>query len=96
MDYFMKNIEENVFQMRNFELFQHVIVNEKNETFLFRNQVELANKNLLKFCDNFEISDYNKLVKLIKQPDKLINRNLALCNIIDESKDSKHEIAETN
>lgn len=82
--------------MRNFELFQHVIINEKNESFLFRNQVELANKNLLKFCDNFEISDYDRMVKLIRQPDKLINRNVALCNIIDKSTGSKNGNEENN
>ena len=42
---YLRQIEQHIFQLRNFDLVKYVVTKEKDETYMFRNQIEMAEQN---------------------------------------------------
>lgn len=74
--------------MRNFEVFKYILVNQKNETLIFRNQVQLSYEYLQEISGNYKTSDFLKVSKMMTQKDKLINRNKTMFDIMHQHEES--------
>lgn len=62
VDHFLRQIEEYVFSMKNFDLMTEILTKESDYQFQFRNMLLLANRNIDQIFVKYELRDLKKVI----------------------------------
>lgn len=74
LDTFLTQIEETISEYRNFELLQHVVTKEQDETYQFRSRITLTNKHFDAIYSIVEQNDVKLINDMIRRDDDVIER----------------------
>ena len=81
IDSFLSQIEKYVFGRKNFELFYEVLTKEKDESFQFRNMIDIANQNIENMFSKFDNVDFKRMAEFcIKQDGMVIRKEITKCD----------------
>ena len=89
---YLKLIEQQIFNYKNFEMYKLVITCMRDESFKYRDQALIASKNLEAITNHVEPKDIMKINQMIQSEDDLI-----ICfNLKDLSKEQllKHQMTQ--